>query len=253
MSATTLKKPEETVTSPSLTRLLSQLRTLFASVPAAKAPRIASKKLAASISALKNAPGEELIALRTVLSEMTSELDRLLGSAEVSVEEKRDAEKEDANVQRILAEARARQGVPAPAAGPKDAAESAAIMAEMRRGSAEALQRRIANKELLPSNKFLEALNIRRQSLSEAVKANRMFAMVGPSGENYYPAFYADAELDRRPLERVSKVLGQLPAASKYFFFTNKSVFLGGMTPLEALKKGRVADVLAAAAGFVDG
>lgn len=253
MSVTTLNKPVGAQASPSLTRLFDQLRTLFASVPAAKASSIAPEKLAASISALKNVPGEELLALRTVLTEMTSELDRLLDSAEFSVEERKDAEKEDASVQRILAETRARQGVLAPAVSPKDVAESAAFMAKMRQGSAEALQRRISNKELLPSTEFLAALNMRRQSLSEAVKANRMFAMVGPSGENYYPAFYADAELDRRPLERVSKVLGQLPAASKYFFFTSKSVVLGGITPLEALKKGRVADVLAAAVGFVDG
>lgn len=51
--------------------------------------------------------------------------------------------------------------------------------------------------------------------------------------------------------EGLRKVLGHLPAESRHFFLSSKSTWLGE-TPLEALRKGRMSDVLAAAAGFVE-
>ena len=110
---------------------------------------------------------------------------------------------------------------------------------------------RIANHELINSGALQHALNVKRQAISSAVKAKRLFAIVGPSGENYYPAYYADPTLDRRSLEKVSKALGSLPAPSKHHFFTSKSTMLQE-TPLDALRKGREAEVLAAAAGFAE-
>ena len=110
---------------------------------------------------------------------------------------------------------------------------------------------RIANGELISSGELQRALDVKRQAISVAVKAKRLFAIVGPSGENFYPAYYADETLDRRKLEQVSKALGSLPAPSKHHFFTSKSSMLGE-TPLQALRKGREADVLAAAAGFAE-
>jgi hypothetical protein len=109
----------------------------------------------------------------------------------------------------------------------------------------------IAKHEFLNSGELQRALGVKRQALSGAVKAKRLFAIVGPSGENYYPAYYADPTLERRTLERVSKVLGSLPAPSKHHFFTSKSTLLQE-TPLDALRKGREAEVLVAAAGFAE-
>jgi hypothetical protein len=247
MSATMIKKPEG---APALASFFEQLSSLFSLPKAQRASHIAPKNLKATFKALKKAPDEELVSLRIVLIEMSSQIDRILDTEATDAENraavKRAAEKEDASVQRILADARGSLRAPEPAPS-KDAV---AAMAEMRHMAATALQRRIANKELLPPKEFQVALHVRRQSVSDAVKAGRMFAMVGPSGENYYPAFYADEALDRRPLERVTKALGPIPAASKYFFFTTNSVLLGGVTPLEALKSGRLPEVLTAAAGF---
>lgn len=246
MSAAALKKPTESVAYPAAVRFFEQITTLFTSPTAKTAPRIAPKQLEASIKALKKAPDVEVAAVRAVLVEMSSQINRILDAD--SAGEKKAAAKEDTKVQDILANARRRQGVSVPTE--QSVRENALVVEEMRRGSAAAMQRRIASKELLPSKEFQEALKIRRQSISDAVQAGRMFALVGPSGENYYPAFYADAELDRRSVEKASKALGALPGASKYFFFTSKSTFLGGDTPIEALKKGRLMEVLAAAAGF---
>ena len=87
-------------------------------------------------------------------------------------------------------------------------------------------------------------------ALTAAVKAKRMFALKGPNGRNVYPAFFADKSLDRGVLERVSKQLGDLPSASKYFFFTSPRTSFGGKSPLQALAKGQVDAVLAAAQAF---
>lgn len=82
------------------------------------------------------------------------------------------------------------------------------------------------------------------------MKAGLLFAFVGPSDENYYPAFKVDPSLDRRAIEQVSKVRGALPAASKYYFFTEQFTALQD-TPLAALRSGRLAEVLAAADSVV--
>ena len=75
-----------------------------------------------------------------------------------------------------------------------------------------------------------------------------MFAFEGPDGEHYYPAFYAAADINRSGLNLVALELRDLPAASKYHFFVSKWTNLGA-TPLEAFKRGRLAEVLKAASG----
>jgi hypothetical protein len=69
-------------------------------------------------------------------------------------------------------------------------------------------------------------------------------------GKIYYSAFYVDPTLDRRTVEKISKALGGLPATSKCYFFTEPFTALQD-TPLGALRKGRVSEVLAAAASVV--
>lgn len=105
---------------------------------------------------------------------------------------------------------------------------------------------------LLSAAQFQQGLQISRQAISKAIKDNRMFYIDGPSGENLYPAFFTDAKQNRRNLERVCKVLNDLPGASKWQFFTTAKHSLGGRTPIDALAAGDVEKVLTAAAGFVE-
>lgn len=93
-------------------------------------------------------------------------------------------------------------------------------------------------------------LRVSPQALSAALKAKRMFIMQGPSGEYVYPEFFADSTYDRRVLERVCKALGDLPGAAKWDFFMSPRVSLAGKTPLNALAKGKVDEVMAAADAF---
>lgn len=129
---------------------------------------------------------------------------------------------------------------------------ASANLIQSARSRAHAVRKNLAaSKQVLPPGEFAAALGITRQALSKAVQANRVFVLTVGS-ENYYPAFYADSELDRRKLERVSKMLGDLSGWEKWRFFTNPKGSLERLTPLEALRKGKYKEVLTAASGFAE-
>lgn len=164
-------------------------------------------------------------------------------------EEMQRAEEEDRILRRVLDEASNRP--PRPMSTPESIAAGHAAMAEGSERAAETLARRIENKELLSAVELRDAIGITKAEIDDAVEANRLFAFEGPGGEPYYPAFYADATVARSALELVAQELLDLPAPSKYHFFLSKRTNLG-TTPLEALKCGRVDEVLQAAAGFAN-
>jgi hypothetical protein len=109
----------------------------------------------------------------------------------------------------------------------------------------------ISQGELIPSARFVESLGLTRQALSKAVSAQRLF-YIEMGGERYYPAFFLEATLDRHQLEQISKALGELPGASKLQFFRGKKASLDGLTPLDALAKGKFSLVRDVAIGFTE-
>jgi len=130
--------------------------------------------------------------------------------------------------------------------------ENEAFMSELRNQEQALRAQDIAAKKLLSSVEMRERLSFTPQALSAAVRAKRMFVLTGPSGESFYPAFFADARYDRRDLEKISKALGGLSGGSKWGFFTTAKISLENNTPLDALAKGKLDAVLLAAAGFLD-
>jgi hypothetical protein len=105
---------------------------------------------------------------------------------------------------------------------------------------------------LLESSDFVQAMGWSRQALSKALQANRVF-FLDSRGSRYYPAFYADRRrYERRHLEAVTKLLGDLPGGAKWVFFTTPKGSLRRLTPLQALAKGQLAAVMAAAEGYAD-
>lgn len=127
------------------------------------------------------------------------------------------------------------------------------FMAQLRRQETAQREKDIREGKLLPSAEMSRRLGVRPQSLSAALKKKRMFVITGPSGEYYYPAFFADdKKYDRPVLEKVCMALGDLPAGSKWDFFTTQRLSLGGKSPLEALAKGKVDAVMNAAKAFVE-
>lgn len=203
---------------------------------------------------------EEFDVLRTVINELVFQINEIsMHPSGASGRERQQADAtpedvaeenviQDSVVQATLGAARAQ--APLPMTTPTSIAAGDAAMAASHTSALATLRARIESGELIGSAALQSALDIKRQAISNAVKAGRLFALTGPSGDNYYPAFYADPGLDRRAVEKVAKALGTLPGASKLFFFTSKSTLLRE-TPLEALRQGRLAEVLTAAAGFI--
>lgn len=69
-------------------------------------------------------------------------------------------------------------------------------------------------------------------------------------GRRLYPGFLADRTLERRQMAAVVKLLGDLDNFTKWRFFVSGKGSLGGLTPLEALRRGKVREVKVAAEGF---
>lgn len=92
-------------------------------------------------------------------------------------------------------------------------------------------------------------LGVTRQAVQKALDDGRMFAF-DLKGCWRVPTFFGDPRYERRWLKQVTGALGELPAASKYQFFTQPRGSLDGLTPLEALGRGRLSEVLAAARAF---
>lgn len=106
--------------------------------------------------------------------------------------------------------------------------------------------------ELIAAQDLAHRLEVSSQAVSKALKAGRLFALEGRGGRLLYPAFYSDDKISRRVLESVTRALGDIPASSKWQFFTTPKASLGGVTPLQALQRGDRQAVMVTAAGFVE-
>jgi len=107
----------------------------------------------------------------------------------------------------------------------------------------------IKKKALISSMQLWQALSLTRQAVSAATRSGRLF-VVEVDGDVYYPAFFADGSVDRSTLEKVSKQLGRLPGWTKWDFFTSARGSLGGISALDALRKGKVDEVMRTAKAF---
>jgi len=104
---------------------------------------------------------------------------------------------------------------------------------------------------VLESGEFAERLGWESLALSKALAANRVFYL-DSNNTRYYPAFYTDKRYERRQLEAVTKLLGALPGEAKWTFFTQPKASLSKLTPLQALERGKLTEVKAAAKGYVE-
>lgn len=155
---------------------------------------------------------------------------------------------EDAAVDRALAQADRASPV---ATTPESIEAGDASIAAAYRDAPARLQQRIENKELLTAEEFCGAVGVDVDWLDGALFDGRVFALTAPTGCSYYPAFYSDAGLKRADIERVAQVLAGVEPISQYTFFFRAWTLLG-TTPLDALRAGRLDDVLRTAMGFVE-
>jgi hypothetical protein len=82
-----------------------------------------------------------------------------------------------------------------------------------------------ASGALLETEAFLERSGWSREALDNAVAAHHLFR-IAVGGVSAYPAFYLDTRYDRRELESVIELLGDLPGGSKWLFFTKPKASL---------------------------
>lgn len=116
-----------------------------------------------------------------------------------------------------------------------------------------AVLKRIESKALITAGELQDAWKAAPESVRTALRDQRLFTIESPAGVPYFPSFYAEPEkYDLGALGRVSQALENLPAASKYHFFTSRWTSLRGRTPLQAIVDGDVEKVLLSAVGFVE-
>lgn len=214
--------------------LLAQAVSDFLQTGAANAPRSADSFLRAYSTLARSVPKTRRRALYQVMSQAllaAAEREGLAEPAPASATSHQDMQQD---------------------AGPGPGPAHSDFMASLRSQESQRRREDIAAGRLLGSAEMRERLGISRQALSAAVRGQRLFVLAGPSGDFLYPAFFADSRHDRTVLEKVSRALGSLPGGAKWEFFTTPRLSLGRKTPLQALAKGQVEEVLAAAAAFAD-
>nr|WP_315429441.1 hypothetical protein [uncultured Albidiferax sp.] len=105
---------------------------------------------------------------------------------------------------------------------------------------------------LVPTNEFRQLMGWgTEQTLKRALAARRLFALL-VGNEFYFPRFFADASLDRKHLEAVTKQLGDLPGGAKLQFFIARKGSLNGKSVLEAVAAGQLELVLRLASAYAE-
>ena len=118
---------------------------------------------------------------------------------------------------------------------------------------AEPARRELVNRGLLVTEAEMCAhLGLEPAALHQKVEKSCLFTLC--IGESlFYPAFYGNPKLPREGIERVSKVLGDLPDWAKWMFFMRKNLNLDGHSPLELLEQGDIEEVERAAYSYRNG
>jgi hypothetical protein len=103
---------------------------------------------------------------------------------------------------------------------------------------------------VLSSGKVAELLKLSRQAVDKRRAADQLLALTQGRRGYSYPSFQFE---DGKTLDGLEEVLRNLSALDPWMqlrFFTSPHERLGNKTPIEALRSGRVNDVVRAASGY---
>jgi hypothetical protein len=103
---------------------------------------------------------------------------------------------------------------------------------------------------VLSSGRVAELLNISRQAVDKRRAANQLLALTQGRRGYGYPSFQFEDGKTLDGLEEVLKNLSALDPWMQLRFFTSSHERLGNETPIEALRSGRVKEVVKAASGY---
>jgi hypothetical protein len=104
---------------------------------------------------------------------------------------------------------------------------------------------------LINEAEFLASTNRSASSIAKALTTGALFFVVR-DGERLYPNFFSDPSLERRQLVEVSKLLMGLDGFTRWQFFVTGKGSLGGLTPLEGLRRRKFQRVRDTARGFAE-
>ena len=103
---------------------------------------------------------------------------------------------------------------------------------------------------VLSSAEVAELLNVTRQAVDKRRAVNQLLALTQGRRGYSYPSFQFEDGKTLDGLEEVLRSLSALDAWMQLRFFTAPQERLGNKTPIEALRSGRVDDVVKAASGY---
>ncbi len=106
-----------------------------------------------------------------------------------------------------------------------------------------------AEPSLVDQDEFCVLASMSPEAVATAALDGTLFGVL-VGGRMYYPSFFADPRFDKAQVAVLCRLLGDLPAGSKWQFFSTRKGSLGGRTPLQAMLDGELAMVKRAAEGF---
>lgn len=107
----------------------------------------------------------------------------------------------------------------------------------------------IQNGNLLPVSAFAERTGRTVADVEADLAERRLFSITFESVA-HIPNFLCEPVLQHTGIDVVVTALSDLRGETKWEFFSNPRISLDGLTPIEALRGGRLEAVLRAAAGF---
>jgi hypothetical protein len=220
--------------------MLNEIVVLLFAREAADSKGISPERLGALVARFEDASALDIATVKSLLSRLVGELEKVESRIEIrDIEESQRAFDMKVKVE----EERRRAALPIrEEARHRDGAEK---LREWLAIDYERILQKIKSKELLTLPEFLEARAASKRAVSSAVAAGRTFCVTGPDGSEYYPSFFADSnEYIRQCLGRVCRSLDGIPTYAKYQFLTTNCSWIGGGTPLDAIHRARVKDVL---------
>jgi hypothetical protein len=103
---------------------------------------------------------------------------------------------------------------------------------------------------VISSGKVAELLNVSRQAVDKRRAANQLLALTQGRRGYSYPTFQFEDGKTLNGLEEVLRNLRALDPWMQLRFFTSPHERLGNETPIDALRSGKVNDVVRAASGY---
>jgi hypothetical protein len=228
---------------PNARSILNEIMTLFFAPEAAVGESISTTQISASLAEFANAAKSDVATVKCLLSKLLGQIEALESQIEL-----REIEEADRAFKVALKAQEERLRTLRPVQVERLRNEARKNLHKWHVTDQQVVLQKIKSKELLTLHEFLDTRGVSKRTIGSAMAWGRMFCITGPDGQNYYPAFFADSnDYIRQCLGKVCQALGDIPAYAKYqFLITDSHWLVNGGTPVQAIRMGRVDDVLQA-------